>query len=149
MYSLGKLLLDHPELSQSPDEATERLLAAAEGGYWQASMMLGVIARDGMKSPVDMAAAYHWFTIAIRQGGPDVEKQLGQVRDSCAARLTADSREIESQKVDMWLQGHSHVDWFVLPAKARMSPFPAEEIQVISDITTKKNGSTVPKVASQ
>lgn len=132
MYGLGMLLISHPELSRMPGEPTERLQAAAEGGFWQASAVLGILARDGAMNSVNMMDAYRWFTIAVRQGGPNAERLLEEARERCAAKFTAESREREDQRADAWLRDHAGVDLFALPVKFQMGPFPAMAVPLIS-----------------
>jgi hypothetical protein len=68
-HRLGVLLIDHPELSRSADEALVVLGDAANAGTWQASVLLGILARDGTGRPADPAAAYFHFRVAALQGG--------------------------------------------------------------------------------
>ena len=68
IHALGLLLVNHPDLPQAPQEATNLLLLAAGAGSWQSSTLLGVLARDGRLLPRDQKAAYRWFRIAIFTG---------------------------------------------------------------------------------
>jgi TPR repeat protein len=45
MHSLAVLLIHHPELARSPDEAVHLLEFAANVGYWRSSLVLGVLVR--------------------------------------------------------------------------------------------------------
>ncbi len=65
MHGAGLLLVNHPDLAQPPEEATNLLLSAAYAGYWQSSAILGILARDGRRMPKDQRVAYRWFCIAI------------------------------------------------------------------------------------
>jgi TPR repeat protein len=69
MHSLGLLLVNHPELSQNPQQSHALLEAAANAGSWKSSVALAVLARDGRGVPVDPKAAYFHFRIATLQGG--------------------------------------------------------------------------------
>jgi len=131
MYGLGNLLLKHPELSKAPDEAMTNLRKAAGGGFWQASVVLGTLSRDGTSGAPNMADAYSWFTIAIRQGGPTAETLLSASRTKCALALSVDLRQREDQLVEAWLHKHSVVDLFILPTEFHEGPFPATTIPVL------------------
>ncbi len=99
MYSLGVLLTKHPELAISPQEARSYLQTAADSGSWKASIVLGVLERDGMGVPVNHANAFYRFQIAILQGGDaakrllvnDLAKLNGELPDDETRNLTANA----------------------------------------------------------
>jgi uncharacterized protein len=76
MQSLGMLLINHPEVEQTADEAKSLLVKAAGAGQWRSSVMLGILARDGKNGPVDLKAALYHFRVAALQGGDDAERLL-------------------------------------------------------------------------
>src|ERR1700733_7736546 len=87
MHAAGLLLVNHPDLVQPPDEATNLLLSAAYAGYWQSSAALGMMARGGRHMPQDQRAAYRLFCIAALQGGSPAETYLRPGLRRMAQRL--------------------------------------------------------------
>ena len=71
IYSLGLILVNHPELAKSSGEALPLLQAAANAGTWRASAVLGTLSRDGKGVPQDVRDAYFHFQVAVQQGGPE------------------------------------------------------------------------------
>jgi TPR repeat protein len=131
MYSLGLLLVNHPEVSQKHGEAIAMLEAAAEAGSWRSSLILGVLARDGKYTPRNTADACRWFMIATRQGGPDAERLLTADSAVCAKTLDLSSQKEENQQANAWLAQHSHADLFVFGDKYQAKVFPVAEVPVL------------------
>jgi TPR repeat protein len=131
MHSLGLLLLNHPELGQKPDEAKTMLEAAAEAGSWRSSIALGIVAGKGQGGEANMADAYRWFLISVKQGGPQAEKIANSSLAECASLLNAEARDREKRKADAWLEQHPHADLFVLGHRYRNGPFPAAEVPIL------------------
>lgn len=108
MYILGYVLLNHSEISpKKPTEAVDMLTQAAEAGQWEASELLGVLARDGRGSNPDLATAFRWFLIEAKQGGSVAEQSAHQDLANCRQALSADQQEQELQAADQWLTQHS------------------------------------------
>ena len=76
MYSLALLFVNHPELGDRHAEAIKLLNDAADVGVWKASIVLGILNRDGKWGPRNAGAAYLHFKIAALQGGKKAEAVL-------------------------------------------------------------------------
>jgi TPR repeat protein len=126
IHALGLLLVNHPDLPQAPQEATNLLLLAAGSGSWQSSVILGVLARDGRLVPKDQRAAYRWFRIAASQGGSAAEAYLRPELQRMAARV-GDTAPTE-QEASAWLQVHPHHDLFVFGNELNPKYFPIQEV---------------------
>ncbi|UWZ82231.1 tetratricopeptide repeat protein [Occallatibacter riparius] len=77
-HELGRLLVNHPELAKSPQEARTLLLEASGAGLWNSSAVLGALARDGIGEPADAGHAYYWFFLSKLQGGAIAEKVVAR-----------------------------------------------------------------------
>lgn len=127
MYTLGVLLLDHPELGEKgAGEDVAWLERAAEAGTWQSSAALGLMARDGRGIPQNMAQAFRWFSIALRQGGTVAGENMRADLEKCRAALAAGQQDEEMRAVNDWIAQHPHVDLFVF--NDLRSPFPVGEV---------------------
>ena len=104
MHVLGVLLIKHPELAKSPQEALSLLETGAGLGSWKSSIVLGVLSRDGNGVPVDPATAYYHFQIAMLQGGEAAKKLLGLDMKSLSEKLTPDQMQKISSNADIWFQ---------------------------------------------
>lgn len=131
MHALGLLLINHPELPHRPGEAVEMLQAAAAGGSWRSSITLGIVAGHGTSGSSNIADAYRWFTIAIRQGGVRAEKIVAGMMAQDEKLLDAAAVNRERQQADAWMAEHPHMDLFVLGDRYRSGPFPAAEIPLL------------------
>ena len=111
MYLLGFLLVNHPEIQQkNPTEAVGMLTRAAEAGLWEASALLGVLARDGRGMNPDPATAFRWFVIEARQGGPEAELSARRDLANCRKSLSSDQQDQELRAAEEWLARHSDAD---------------------------------------
>lgn len=136
MYTLGVLLLHHPEVQQKGSGEVNALLErAAEAGTWQSSATLGVMASEGDGGRKDMSAAFRWFTIAARQGGSGAEAKVRGSLAQCRAALTAGEQEQDQQAADDWLDQHPHTDLFVYDGVR--SQFPAGEVYAMRASATE------------
>lgn len=123
MYTLGVLLVHHPEVDRKgQDEAMALLERAAEAGTWQSSATLGLLASQGQGTPRDMSAAFRWFTIAARQGGAVAEAKVQGSLAQCAAELTADQQKQELAAAGDWMEQHPHTDLFVFDGIRTQAP---------------------------
>lgn len=114
MYSLGVLEVNHPEITpKKAGEALSLLERAAEAGTWQSSAALGTLARDGRERPQDVAEAFRWFTIAVKQGGTEADALMRASMEKCRAALGAEQQEAELRAAESWLTEHPHADLFV------------------------------------
>jgi TPR repeat protein len=126
MHGAGLLLVNHPDLAQLPQEATNLLLSAAYAGDWQSSAVLGMLARDGQRMPKDQRVAYRWFCIAVLQGGSPAETYLRPDLRRLA-RSVADSASVE-QEAAVWRQVHPNHDLFVFANEMNPKYFPIQEV---------------------
>jgi hypothetical protein len=123
MYSLGILLVDHPEVKENkPGEAIWMLERAADAGTWQSSDALGTLALDGRGTRKDMGEAFQWFTIAARQGGAVAETHTRVNRMLCSAALTSAELDEANRMAASWLEQHPHTDVFVIDDKRSLFP---------------------------
>ena len=114
MYTLGVLLVKHPEVGRKGSgEAMTMLRRAAEAGTWQSSAMLGQMASQGQESPQDPREAFRWFTIAALQGGPTAQAKTNASLAQCRAALTAGEQDQEQRAAESWMRDHPHADLFV------------------------------------
>ena len=125
MYMLGVLLIDHPEFARSGEDVAW-LERASEAGTWQSSATLGFLARDGRGVPQNMADAFRWFSIAVRQGGTAAEENLRAHLERCRAALTADQLDRELSAANDWIAQHPHADLFFFDDMR--APFPVGEV---------------------
>ena len=127
MYTLGVLLLDHPEVSQKGSgEDVAWLERAAEAGTWQSSAALGLMARDGRGTPQNTAEAFRWFSIALRQGGTAAGETMRANLEKCRAALSVDQQDEQMRVVNGWIAQHPHADLFVF--NDMRSAFPVGEV---------------------
>ena len=126
IHGTGLLLVNHADLAQRPEEATNFLLSSAKAGDWQSSAVLGMLARDGRRTPKDQRVAYRWFCIAILQGGSPAETYLRPGLRRLAASLL-DAASIE-QEAAAWQQIHPNRDLFFYADKMKPKYFPIQEV---------------------
>jgi TPR repeat protein len=126
MHGAGLLLVNHPDLAQLPQEATNLLLSAAYAGDWQSSAALGMLARDGRRMPKDQRVAYRWFCIAVLQGGSPAETYLRPGLRRLATSLP-DAASVE-QEAAAWRQIHPNRDLFVYVNEMNPKYFPIQEV---------------------
>jgi hypothetical protein len=114
MYVLGFLLVNHPEIPQKyPNEAVDVLTRAAEAGQWEASALLGVLARDGRGANPDLPTAFRWFVIEAKQGGSAAEASARQDLVHCRQTLSPNQQDRELRAAELWLAQHSNSELFV------------------------------------
>ncbi|MGC2638457.1 MAG: SEL1-like repeat protein [Acidobacteriaceae bacterium] len=107
MYILGLLLVKNSDLSPKyPNEGVEMLTDAADAGEWEASAILGMLARDGRGMPQDPATAFRWFLIEAKQGGAAAEQKARQDIANCRKALTPEQQDRELRSADQWLAQH-------------------------------------------
>jgi TPR repeat protein len=106
MHALGLLLVNHPELKQTPQQSRTLLEMAENAGSWKSSVVLGVLARDGRGMPIDNNAAYFHFRLAVLQGGTEASRLIQRDMDILASKLgTEESRTVISA-ANGWFEHH-------------------------------------------
>jgi TPR repeat protein len=126
MHLLGLLLVNHPEVPQPKEEATDALKSAATAGSWQSSAVLGMLTRDGRLIPKDQRAAYRWFRIAVLQGGSPAESFLRAELQRLATSVPG-TASVE-QEASAWLELHPNHDVFVFKNELNPKYFPIQEV---------------------
>jgi TPR repeat protein len=126
IHSLGLLLVNHRDLPQAKEEATNLLMSSAQAGYWPSSAALGLLARDGRLVPKDQRAAYRWLRIAVLQGGNPAETYVGHELQRLA-RGVADTASADHEAA-VWLQLHPNRDLFVFANELNAKYFPIQEV---------------------
>jgi TPR repeat protein len=127
MYTLGILMVSHPEIGEKGSgEAVSWLERAAEAGTWQSSAALGAMARDGRGMRQDEGEAFRWFTIAAKQGGTTAEENTRANLEACRATLPATEQDEELRTAESWLAEHPHADLFLF--NDMHSSFPVGEV---------------------
>lgn len=134
MHALGLLLINQPELTEGDDNALMWLEKAADAGSWRAAVLLGVVTRDGKYGPRDTAAAYRWFSIAVKVGGEPASKLLHNDLAICRKAMDRVTLDAENQRVEAWLAAHPHRDLYVLGNRLLAGNYPAVEVPLL-DLT--------------
>lgn len=125
MHSLGQLLMNHPQLAKSVGEARSHLETASTSGAWKASILLGIVERDGNGTPRDPEAAYFHFQIAIHQGGEEAKRLLFNDLRGISARLTVERRLALESQANAWYDQHHLTLAFVYKNDGNWRQFPA------------------------
>jgi uncharacterized protein len=136
MHMLGVLVLRHPELARSTNEAVPLLMDAAAAGIWQSSTLLGILARDGMEMPSDPAAAYYHFRVATLQGGDQAAQLLANDLRLLAARLGPEKIKAQDAEAAAWFQKHQVALEFIYRKGDERPDFPAYALTMPGDDRT-------------
>jgi len=113
MHSLGLILVNHPELARSAEEARTVLQAASQAGSWRSTVLIGVLARDGRGEPADNETAYYDFQLALLQGGDAARKLLANDIDVLSRKLTAERSSALTANAGDWFRQHPTLLAFV------------------------------------
>lgn len=127
-HSLGLLLVNHPELPRSQGEAQSLLEAAACGGSWRSSVVLGILYRDGKGVGKDTAMAYRWFMIAGKQGGARTQEYVQRDIAAAKALMSADQQQVAESSAEQWVSAHPNKDVFLNPGTRESGFFPIDEV---------------------
>jgi hypothetical protein len=106
MHQLGFLLVNHPDLAKSPQEARLSLEFASNAGSWKSSVVLGLLARDGKGTGADPEAAYYHFQVAVLQGGEAAKSLLRNDLNALSAKLTNERATAITSSAGAWFQQH-------------------------------------------
>jgi TPR repeat protein len=107
MHSAGLIIVNHPDLGASHDEALSMLNEAAKGGEWRSSLVLGVLARDGKWEAQDMRAAYFHFRVAALQGGGPANDLLRNDFAVLSQKISSEERAKLDTEASRWAQVHN------------------------------------------
>lgn len=105
-HALGLLIVNHPELAASPNEALQLLQEAASEGVWKSSAVLGTLARDGRGVPADSQQAYLHFRIAQYQGGEDARLVVSNDLSILSGKLSHDQMASLDRDAADWVAKH-------------------------------------------
>jgi hypothetical protein len=125
MHSLGLLLVNHPDLGKSPAEARSELEKASNAGFWKASAVLGLLARDGKGGDTSLESAYYYFQLAILQGGNPAKSLLANDLKVLSPRLTAEEATTLNSQANVWYQQHPMALDFIFRNDDNRRRFPA------------------------
>ena len=107
MHSAGLLLVNHPSLCTSHEEALSLLNKAASAGEWRSSVVLGALARDGKWVPQDPRAAYFQFRVAAGQGGETASAYVKNDLRILAGQISSEERVKIDEDANVWAQNHN------------------------------------------
>jgi hypothetical protein len=124
MHALGLLLTTHPELANSRQEARPLLETAANAGSWKSSVILGVLARDGVGDSPGLESAYYHFQIAILQGGEPARLLLAKDLDALSGKLEEEKRNELTSDAKSWFSQHKTAVEFVYKDPVHAKRFP-------------------------
>src|SRR6202035_542312 len=104
VHSLGLLLVNHPELKESGEDATALLRSSAEGGLWRSSATLGILAAQGKLLPRDNERAYQWLLIAKMQGGQEATRVVQDLLLATTQNMADDQRYSAETAAKDWVR---------------------------------------------
>jgi len=106
MHALGLLLVREPELIRPHDQPVTLLKEASEAGSWKASVILGVLYRDGRGVPADRRTAYYQFAVAKQQAGGAADAVVATDLQILSGQLGAEQAEAVEREVSAWYEKH-------------------------------------------
>jgi TPR repeat protein len=133
MHSLGLLLINHPEVKQTPGQALNLIETAANAGSWKSSVVLGILARDGRGVPVDKEAAYRHFRIAVLQGRKDAELMIKRDLEVLEGTISPERCQSANSAANEWFEHHSIALAYVYKDGATKRDFPPAALAIAPD----------------
>ncbi len=124
IYALGLLLIRVPELTQPQDRPVAMIQEASEAGSWRASMILGVLSRDGRGVPANRKKAYYHFVLAKLQGGEKTSSLLATDLQILGGELGASEAKTTEEEASAWFKGHHISLEFILKDEDNWKKFP-------------------------
>lgn len=124
IHALGRMLINHPELDQSPRDGAALLQEGSLAGSWKSSVLLGVLARDGHSVPADPTQASYYFHLAELQGGEQARRLVAGDLAALASQLTPQQDSASATQAAAWFQQHAQQLLYVLDQKDSQSHFP-------------------------
>jgi TPR repeat protein len=112
-HALALLLVRYPTFAKSSDEPVSLAESAANAGYWKSSVLLGILARDGINMPVDRRAAFYHFKVAVLQGESQTETLLAGDLVQLSAKLGPEEVSAIDSEANSWFQEHHSIPKFV------------------------------------
>jgi len=123
-HALGQLIVNHPELAQSQGEATRELREASGAGNWKASLLLGVMARDGRMTEADGRQACYYFSLGALQGGANTERLVRPDLDALKRKLPPDQQSAAVEEAKAWFAQHRTTLLYVVKDTDKEKYFP-------------------------
>ncbi len=133
IHQLGLMLVNHPELAGSTQEAVPLLREASSAGCWKSSVVLGILARDGRSTPADPALASYYFRLAALQGGEAARHYLAGDLAAIARKISSQEDSARATQAAQWFQQHQVPMLFVYREKEQQKNFPIAAIGEYGD----------------
>ena len=128
-HQLGVVLLKHPDLASSQQEAPALLKEASEAGEWRASVALGLLSRDGMSGvPADPKAAYYHYRLGALQGGEEALKIVVNDLDAISGRLGPEQTAAIDADAKAFYENHHIALQFINKDGPKSKEYPAYAI---------------------
>lgn len=143
IHQLGLLLVNHPELADSPQEAVSLLQEASNAGSWKSSVVLGVLARDGHTVPADPALAAYYFHLAVLQGGDKAGQFLAADLTNLASALPPGVDSARAAQAGHAFQQHPLPMLYVLRENQQQKHFPLASVTDYGAAVQPGYGTTV------
>ena len=128
IHQLGLLLVRHPELADSPQQAVSLLQESSTAGTWKSSVILGILARDGRTAPADPALASYYFHLAVLQGGDKASRYLAAELANLASKLPPGEDSARAAQAGQAFQQRQLPMLFVLRENEQQKHFPVAAI---------------------
>jgi len=136
MSSLGSLLLRHPELAHSASEARSLLERASAAGSWRSTVVLGILARDGIDAAPDPETAYYLFCLAALQGGGPAREFTAHDLPVLAEKLPPERPAALKARADESYRQHPDELEFISTTGRKEKAFPTRQRAVPEIMTT-------------
>ena len=128
IHQLGLLLVNHPDLAGSTQEAVPLLREASSAGCWKSSAVLGILARDGRSMPADPALASYYFHLAVLQGDQAARHYIAGDLAAIARKISSREDSARATQAAQWFQQHQVPMLFVYREKEQQKNFPIAAI---------------------
>ncbi|MGB6692137.1 MAG: hypothetical protein WBE76_30200 [Terracidiphilus sp.] len=125
MHSLGRLLVNHPELARSAQEPRVLLADASGAGSWRSTVLLGVLAREGKGAAADPETAYYEFQVAMLQGGDEARRLLANDMIALSPKVSPARAQELAANAAAWYKQHSLALSFIYKKDGNSKRFPA------------------------
>lgn len=132
-HSLGVLLLNHPELPASSGEPLQLFQNASNAGIGEASVVLGILYRDGQKVVQDRVKAYYYFRLAKLQGETVAPAKVSNDLAILANELPNELVASQDAEAAAWARNHPLTLQFQYRDTVSSRNFPVFSITVGSD----------------
>jgi hypothetical protein len=109
MHAAALLLVNHPEMCKSHQEALTYLNDAAAAGTWQSSLVLGALSRDGKWVPQDDRQAYLYFRAGAIQGRDAAQALVANDLQNLSTKITPEDRASLDKQAEAWAQSHDQL----------------------------------------